>query len=354
MTVKRVALITILFILASGISAVIFQRLLLPYLSALPVLRDFNILESGAPIIITRREEIRIDQDINTQEITNRVRGSLVKIYMHEPKIILGRPVSVTSGMIATNDGLVIASAQAIRGGASITAVLANGQAHPGRLIFVDELSGTAFIKIEANDLSVLSEVSSQNKRSGETLLALNLDEALGMNVKTVAMSSSSAPKPGFSQIYNLTQFNGGLDLDPVFSENSAGAVIVDKDGSLVGFATATPSGMKYVRSEDLRLVMSNFLASGSRGTAWPVLPISYLILGSAQAPLLGLPASSGVVIRQGGRGVEAGDYVFMFDGREITFENDFHRMFFAKKAGEKIKLKLLRGKQELELEITL
>ena len=85
----------------------------------------------------------------------------------------------------------------------------------------------------------------------------------------------------------------------------------MDKDGSLVGFATATPSGMKYVRSEDLRLVMSNFLASGSRGTAWPVLPISYLILGSAQAPLLGLPARSGVVIRQGGRGLEAGDFVF-------------------------------------------
>ncbi len=343
--IRKIVLIAILFIMASGIGAIIFERLILPQLSSLPVFRNIKILDGKAPIIITRREEIRIDSGINTQEIINRVKGSLVKIYDRTNSI---------SGVVMTNDGLILAPNIGLKAGSNLTVVLGSGASFPGQFLYADELSGVAFIKIQAKDLAVPNQVISADKNPGEALLSLYLDEAQNVAVRGGILHTRAVVQPSLTRISDFSRFNTDVQLDPVLEVGAAGSVVVDKDGSLVGFALLFGRELRVVRAEDLKLALSKFLDSGSKMISWPKIRISYATIGPVLAKILSLPERHGVLIKQGGHGFEAGDFVYQVDGRDINPEDSFQDFLLSRKPGEKIRLKLQRQGKEREMEITL
>lgn len=341
--VKKLILLVALFIIGSGIGSIIFERIILPQLSTLPMLGKIKFLDNKAPIVITRREEIRINSGINAQEVLNRTRGALVKVY----------PGAV-SGVIATNDGLILVPAALLKSGSNFTVALERGQILPGKLLFTDELSGLGFMKIEAKDLPVLNQMQSADKNPGEPLLSVALSESLGASVRSASIYVRPVIQPSSTQARDLSRFNAFLLLEPVSSEGEPGSVIVDKDASLAGFVTVLGKEIHIVRAEDLKLALSKFLESGGKQILWPKLSVSYLILGPAQAKILGQPERHGVLLRQGTQGLETGDFVYQADGRDLNLEDGFQQFLFAKSPGEKVKLKLLRKNKELEIEITL
>lgn len=340
--IKKIILFIILAILISGAGSTIFERFVLPRLAAVPLFKNIKILDNRAPIIITRREEIRIDSGINTQEVINRARGSLVKIVDR---------TNVLSGMIVTNDGLIIAPNTGLKSGAGLTVVLGSGDALAGQFLYADDLSGLAFIKIQAKDLPVLNQVISADINPGEALLSLYLDEAQNVAVRSGMLHSRAVVQPSLNQIRDLSKFNAAVQIDPALPESAAGSVVVDKDGSLVGFALL--SG-RVIRAEDLKLALSKFLDSGAATVSWPKFNLSYQVIGPVHAKILNLPQRHGVVVKQASRGLEIGDFVYEIDGRDINTENSFQNLLFAKKPGEKVKLKLERQNKEQEIEITL
>src|SRR3989344_4969025 len=197
--IKKIILFIILAILISGAGSTIFERFVLPRLAAVPLFKNIKILDNRAPIIITRREEIRIDSGINTQEVINRARGSLVKIVDR---------TNVLSGMIVTNDGLIIAPNTGLKSGAGLTVVLGSGDALAGQFLYADDLSGLAFIKIQAKDLPVLNQVISADINQGEALLSLYLDEAQNVAVRSGMLHSRAVVQPSLNQIRDLSKFN--------------------------------------------------------------------------------------------------------------------------------------------------
>src|SRR3989344_1133045 len=340
--IKKLMLLVALFIIGSGVGSIIFQRFVLPPLSALPLLRNVKILDSETPIIITRREEIRIDAGVNIQEVLSRAKGALVKIYER---------TNVLSGVIVTNDGLIVAPSAGLKSGAKLTVVSSNGTPLDGIVAFTDELSGLAFLKIQAKDLPVLNEARSVNKNPGEALFALSLEESLNVSVRSVLLHTRSAAEPSISRVHDLFRFNAGLVLDPTLPSTAAGSVIVDKDGSLVGFVV-NGKDPQVIRTEDLKIALSKFLESGDKQIIWPRLAVNYLIIAPSQARILELPAKHGVVLRQGTQILQAGGFIHQVDGRDISLEEGFEQMLFAKKPGEKVKFKLLRQGKQQEIEI--
>ena len=338
--VKKIVGFGLLMVVASGVGAIIFERLILPQLQTVPLLRDIGFLDTRSPLVITRREEIRIDGSVNTQEVISRVRGSLVKVYFSDGKMSVRESAPPLSGYIVASNGLVLFPGKGVRRGDGVIVVLENGQMFEGRAQFVDSASGIAFVKIEVRDLPVLNEAVSRDKRPGEQLLALSLLEGQGIRANATTLVRAIAIESSMSTTHDLTTFSETLDLEPNITDEDVGAVIVDKEGAVAGFVSFLKGRPTVLRVDDVRLVLNNFLAAGGLEVVWPKLRLGYLDLGPVEAELMGLPKRTGILVRQGTSGVAtphnlvAGDFVYEIDNREISSENSFQTVMLQKKAG--------------------
>lgn len=351
---KKIILLAILFIFASGIGGIVFERVILPQMSGWPVLRDLKIFDPRGQVVIVRREEIHIEGEINTGEVIQKARGALIKVYVADGELAGAKPRVALSGFVAANDGLVLIPGKSVKRGQDVNVVLENGTVFFGVILYIDPLSGIAFVKIPTRDLPVLSEAKSQDKKPGEQLLALSLEEGQGIRAQSVGLLGTSIAKPSLSVIHDLTAFESTLELDSGRVQLDLGSVILDKDGSLVGFVSFAKGQSVALRVDDVQLVLDNFLDHQSQDIKWPQMQLSYLILGPVEAGLLGLPKHNGIFIRQGEKSLAPGDFVYEIDGREISAEDSFQTKLFAKQPGEKVRLKLLRNGLDTEVAITL
>ena len=107
---KKILLAVLGVMILGGIGGILLNRVVLPYLSTISIFRNISFLEPQAPIVITKREEIRINEGINNLGVVNQTKGSLAAIYIHQGEFGSSEFVfsSVTNGVIATSDGIII------------------------------------------------------------------------------------------------------------------------------------------------------------------------------------------------------------------------------------------------------
>lgn len=332
--------------LIGGLGGILLERVVLP---------SFSIISPQTPIVINKKEEIRITEGVNTGEIVNRVTNSMATVIVHDG--VFGadkfRLQQVATGMVVGSDGFVMVTSQSIRAGQQITVVGADRRAYPAKLVASDALTGLSFLKIPASDLSVARPGRSRELQVGDRLLAIWITDSPGnIRLSPVFTTQKSLPAPGLAKTYELSTLNSFLltDLNPTLVP--PGALIFDRDAALVGAVTQPGREIAVVRSEDLKLLLDKFFAAGTKTVSWPSVKLSYRILGPGETALLGLPKTAGIQIKAGPAPLRESDFVFAVDGREIG--QDAQEILLGKNPGDKVKLKALRNGQELEMEITL
>ena len=345
-----------LILLVGGLGGVLMDRVVLPFLVTLPILRNATILNPNALIVITRREEIRITDGVNQAEIINRVKNSIATVYIHRGDF--GSPefslIGTLSGAVVTSDGIIATPVFEAAPGISATVVLPNKEAFQAVIIGVDSFTGVAFLKIAKDDLSVISQGFSRELQVSENLLAIwAAESAVAPQAIRLTLSAKSGAMPSLTQDYNFTALNTFLTTDREnWSANQLGAVVVNRDGSMVGFVTRFDQEFKVVRSEDLKMVIDNVL--DDEKISWPTLTLAYKILGEEQTVLLNIPKKYGILLTAAVEPLNENDFIYEADGQTLTPEEGFQQILFKKKRGDKVKIKLLRNNQALEEEITL
>ena len=87
---RKVCLCLLLILFLGGMGGILLERVLFPYLSSWSIFKNVNFLRPETQLVITRREEVRIDEGINQQELASRVKNSLVTVYCYDGE--LGEP----------------------------------------------------------------------------------------------------------------------------------------------------------------------------------------------------------------------------------------------------------------------
>lgn len=334
--IRKGIIFYIVVMLLGGIGAIVLERGVLPYLSTTKFFGRFKFLDTGAPIVITRREEIRLSEQINNLEVIGKVKNALVRAQLSDG--------SAVSGMIVTNDGVAILPSAAFKGRQTVSITLSSGISHTARIVATDNLTAVTFVKIDTSDLPVISPGFSQERQVGETLLAIWTTELPGsVSALPVVLTTRSLVQPSPSKIYDLVNWNATVPIYPGPGFDKLGAVVADQNGSLVGFVTAIGKEAVVIRSEDLKLTINNFL--DDQKITWPNLRLSYSIIVSPRF---------GALIKAGGAGLWPGDFIYNVAGQDLRLEEGLQQVFLSKKPGEKVKLKLIRDEQELEVEIIL
>ena len=337
-------LLAIIFVLiVGGIGDALLERFVFPHL---------KFFDNKAPIVINRREEVQINDGLNNAEIINRVKNSLPAVYLHTGGFGTARfrPVSVFSGVIAASDGIIAVPAASLRTSLEITVVLADGRNFAASILAADNLTGLAFLKISAEGLPVVNQGVSADLKTGEKILAIwNRESPLDAAAEPLTVTAVTGPASGFANIYNTAHIDGFLSVS---GAKTPGAVVVNRNSTLVGFITQIGRDTVVLRAEHFSLAVAKLLAD--QKISWVDPKFSYLALGEVQTKILGLSKRTGVLF-SGDRGLlKDGDFIYAVDGFELTNPREFQERVLAKKPGDKLKLKLIRADQEIEVEIVL
>ncbi|KAB7623836.1 Do family serine endopeptidase [Alkalilimnicola sp. S0819] len=266
---------------------------------------------------------------------------------------------SLGSGVIISRDGFVLTNNHVIDGADQIRVALADGRIAEARLTGSDPESDLAVLKIELQELPVITLGRSNETRVGDVALAIGNPFGVGQTVTQGIVSATGRNKLGINTFENFIQ------TDAAINPGNSGGALINAHGELIGINTAIFSrtggslGIGFaIPTELARGVMENIIEHGRVIRGWVGIQVQEMSPQLAES--FGLAHVRGVVLAgvlRGGPAQEAGlspgDVVLEIDGESITEAGQLLRLITQRKPGEQIHIQALRQGRTFETDVT-
>jgi serine protease Do len=269
------------------------------------------------------------------------------------------------SGVIISKDGYIVTNNHVVRGAGDhgIKVVLTDKREFDAKVIGLDENTDLAVIKIEANDLPVMSIGNSDNLQVGEWVLAIG--NPLGLNYTVTAGIVSALGR-------NIGINGGGyaienfIQTDAAINPGNSGGALVNVQGQLVGINSAIKTNTGYYQGYGFAIpvnivknVTEELIKSGKVVRGY--IGVQIQTVDETMAKGLGLDKAKGVLVQsvqKGGggdeAGLQAGDVILSVDGREVNASNELQVIINSKRPGDVAKLTIFRDGKTIEKDVTL
>jgi serine protease Do len=262
----------------------------------------------------------------------------------------------VGSGFIIESNGLILTNAHVIEGATTIYVTLTDKREFKAKLLGMDKRTDVAVVKIEARDLPRLPLGDSSKVRVGEWVLAIGSPFGLENTVTAGIVSAKSRDTGDYLPfIQTDVAVNPGNSGGPLL--NTAGQVIginsqiFSRSGGYMGISFAIPIDEAMRVAEQLRT--NGKMTRGRIGVALGEMTkevAESLGLGKPRGAYVrnvepGGPAASG--------GIESGDVILSFNGREINKSTDLPRVVGETKPGSTAAVQVWRKGSTRDLSVT-
>ena len=262
----------------------------------------------------------------------------------------------VGSGFIIESNGLILTNAHVVEGATTIYVTLTDKREFKAKLLGMDKRTDVAVVKIDARDLPKLPLGDSSRVRVGEWVLAIGSPFGLENTVTAGIVSAKSRDTGDYLPfIQTDVAVNPGNSGGPLL--NTAGQAIginsqiFSRSGGYMGISFAIPIDEAMRVADQLRT--NGKMTRGRIGVA----------LGEMTkevAESLGLGKPRGAYVRNvdpGGPaaigGIESGDVILSFNGREIAKSTDLPRLVGETKPGSSATVQVWRKGATRELPVT-
>lgn len=269
----------------------------------------------------------------------------------------------IGSGVIASDDGLIITNQHVISGGEKIVVTLYNGVTKEAKKIWSDAALDLAVIKIKGNSLPKARLGSVEKLRVGESVIAIGNPLSMQFE-RTVTAGIISALNRTISVDNNGISSNMEdlIQTDASINPGNSGGPLINSDGEVVGINTvkvSTAEGMGFAVPIDLCIPVIERIRD----------------LGEFKTPYLGLYAYTAKAARYlnkdmnfgGGlyiarldnagpafkAGLRYGDVIVRIDETSVNSMLDLRRRLFCKQPGESVKISFLREEEMYTLVVT-
>jgi S1-C subfamily serine protease len=341
---KQIALIVLISFFMGGIASPIFDRKIVPYLSTLPGMGWLRGFQADSPIIINRREQIEINDGINTIALTKQAQNFTVSIFGAK-----GADLKLLgSGIIMTADGLILTSKALLEDLNEFTVVLNDGRSFKGMLRALDRKSEVAVITIQAPGLTVAPFDEPYDLEVAKRVIVLGktTSEYTRMfSQSQVTRSVKNNPDP--SLIRSTETLHESFAISSALGADFAGGPVVNSEGKVVGMV-ANEQG-KIITSEGLNQALSSYLSN--QKIVRPYAGIFYLDYSKMYAGLKGLPGAGALVVSLAedspakAAGLKPNDFIISIDDLGLDAVG-FERLINRKQPG-RMKVKFLREGEE-------
>ena len=265
------------------------------------------------------------------------------------------------SGVIIDANGYIVTNHHVIDGADQIKVDLYDNRSLDAKLVGTDPPSDLAVLKVEANNLPVLTLGDSDRMRVGDVVLALGNPLGVGQTV-TMGIISAKGRQTGLSN----GSFEDFLQTDAPINQGNSGGALVSTNSELIGINSQILStsggsiGLGFaIPSNMARTVVEQLINSGRvrRGQ----LGVTALKIPSEEATRMGVTQGPGVVVYQvqsgsgaDRAGLRAGDVITALNGEQVSEPNTFRNKIASTPPGTEITLTVKRDGREQQVRATL
>jgi serine protease Do len=270
------------------------------------------------------------------------------------------REHGAASGVIVTPDGYILTNNHVVDHADKVDVVLNDGRQFEAKVIGTDPKTDLAVVKIEAADLPAVAFADSNAAEVGDVVLAAGNAFGIGQSVTMGMISALGRATLGLD-------YEDFIQTDAAINPGNSGGALVDVQGRLVGINTAILSrsggndGIGFaIPSNMARNIMNELISSGRVTRAFLGVMIQDLtpsLAGQFKAPadtrgalVDDVSAKSPAAVA----GLESGDIITHFAGREVKDARNMKLTVAEHKPGETAEIKILRGGLSKVLSATL
>ncbi len=279
------------------------------------------------------------------------------------------------SGFLLDRAGHILTNYHVVAGAQQLEVTLSNRSRYPARVVGVDRAHDLAVIQIAAQGLQPATLGDSKNLVVGQKVFAIGNPFGLSGTMTRGIISSIRSVRGPESFI------DEAIQTDAAINPGNSGGPLLNSRGEVIGINTliasnvGQSSGVGFaVPINTAKAVLDDLVTLGR--VRRPALGIRSLPIGPELAKRMGLAADSGVLIVQVVPGSAAeraglragtervyigntpillgGDLIVAIDGEAIEDTSDIAHVMNRHRAGDTVRVTLYRGKQKMEINVTL
>jgi serine protease Do len=264
---------------------------------------------------------------------------------------------SLGSGFIVSPDGYVISNFHVVKDAEEVTVKLADRREFPAKVVGTDERSDIAVLKIEARDLPTLRMGRSADLKVGEWVLAIGSPFGFEHTVTAGIVSAKGRALPNESYI-------PFIQTDVAINPGNSGGPLFNLDGEVVGVNSQIYSrtggfmGLSFAVPIDVVMgVYEQIKTGGTVKRGWLGVLIQDVTRELAESFRMSKPA--GALVSKvlpdspaAAAGLEAGDVITRFNGKEIGLSSELPPLVGTAPVGKKAPVEVIRNGKRLTLQV--
>lgn len=345
-----------------------------------------NSSRAVVSVIITKNVPVYETYYQEQSPLPNDSFGGLMPFRLEVPKQrqigVKKQRVGEGTGFIVSEDGLILTNKHVVADKDAEYSIIANdGKKYTVKVLARDPFQDLAVLKIEQEQkvggqgevivepFPVLKLGDSSDLQIGQTVVAIG--NALGEFRNTVSVGVIS----GLGR--TITASGGGISetlediiqTDAAINPGNSGGPLLNLRGEVIGINVAMASAQSIGFAVLINEAKRDISDAKTKGKiVYPLLGVRHTTITPENQEDLKTTVDYGSLIARGDKGeaaitpdsaadkagLKAGDIILEVDGVKISQSNSLGKMIRSHLPGDKIALKILRGKEELTLEATL
>ncbi len=264
---------------------------------------------------------------------------------------------SLGSGFIISPDGYVITNHHVIKDAEEVVVRLQDRRELVAKIVGSDKRSDIALLKLEAKELPVVKMGSSDELKVGEWVLAIGSPFGFDHSVTAGIVSAKGRSLPSD----NYVPF---IQTDVAINPGNSGGPLFNLDGEVIGVNSQIYSrtggfmGLSFAIPIDVAMqVVEQLKSQGKVSRGWLGVQIQDVTRELAES--FGMKKPQGALVSKilpkspaGAAGLQIGDIIEEFNGKEINTSAELPPMVGATKIGETAKLKVRREGKSVDVPV--
>ncbi len=268
------------------------------------------------------------------------------------------RENSVGSGVIVSEDGLIVTNEHVIRDSDEILVRLSDRTEHRARIVGADARTDVALLRIQPQrKLPVAQLGDSSRLRVGEWAIAVGNPFGLESTVTVGVISATGRTDVGEEE--------GGEDFiqtDASINPGNSGGPLLNVRGEVVGINTSMVTagqGIGFaIPINTVRAVEQDLARNGVVRRGWLGVGIQSLTADLAEA--FGVRGEKGVLVNRiypkspaASSGLKGGDIIVACEGTPVAGVKEFQKQIVGSPPGKTVRLEILRGGKRAGVAVT-
>ena len=268
-----------------------------------------------------------------------------------------GEAKSLGSGFILSQDGYIVTNHHVVRDAEEVVVKLQDRRELVAKIVGSDKRSDIALLKVDAQNLPVVRIGSVDNLKVGEWVLAIGSPFGFDHSATAGIVSAKGRSLPSD----NYVPF---IQTDVAINPGNSGGPLFNLDGQVIGVNSQIYSrtggfmGLSFAIPIDVAVqVVDQLKAHGKVSRGWLGVQIQDVTRELAES--FGMKKPQGALVAKvlpkgpaEAAGLQIGDIIESFNGKEISTSSALPPLVGATKIGESANLKVLRQGKSLEMQV--